>query len=133
MLGENIRKYRKKKKMTQEDLAKAMGVSQGLVSSWEREAVQLTLPTIKEIAKVLGVTFNDLVGDDDLLPPTPQDTATVYVLDGQPTRGLRDDLSESQDEDIDVLIAAYKRMSSEKKKHFKALALAIADEERKGE
>ncbi len=35
LLAENIRKYRREKKLTQEQLAEVMGVTVGAVSKWE--------------------------------------------------------------------------------------------------
>lgn len=54
MIGENIAKYRKKLNMTQEDLAKAVGVSTQAVSKWECGGTSdaLLLPSIAEKLKV---------------------------------------------------------------------------------
>lgn len=94
MLGKNIAKYRKQKKISQSALGEMFNVTQGAVSQWERGVTAPDIPTIKEIAKVLGVSFGDLVGDDGFYPH-PQSTPPL-MLDGQPTRGLRDDKPETQ-------------------------------------
>lgn len=54
MIGENIAKYRKELNMTQEDLAKAVGVSTQAVSKWECGGTPdvLLLPSIAEKLKV---------------------------------------------------------------------------------
>jgi transcriptional regulator with XRE-family HTH domain len=52
---ENLRAIRKAKKMSQEDLAEASGVSQGAISKIERGEMNITLETITQIAKALDV------------------------------------------------------------------------------
>lgn len=43
-LSENIRKYRKEKGMTQEQLAEALGVTVGAISKWELAHLCPSLP-----------------------------------------------------------------------------------------
>lgn len=52
---ENLRAIRKAKKMSQEELAEASGVSQGAISKIERGEMNITLETIMQIAKALDV------------------------------------------------------------------------------
>ena len=50
--------------MSQMQLAKLAGVSQGLIGQVERGSKTLTLPTAKVISDVLGCTLYDLLGGD---------------------------------------------------------------------
>lgn len=60
-LGQNIRKYRKELKLTQEELAKKVGVIQSNVYRWERDIVVPSLETIKKIANALEVSVDGLL------------------------------------------------------------------------
>ena len=55
-----IKEFRKKKKLSQSDIAKIMKVKQNTISQWELDK---TLPNVKnaiELAKILEVTVEQL-------------------------------------------------------------------------
>ena len=58
-LGENLRKIRKAKKMTQKDLAQKSGVKQSVISDLETGNAKTT-GSILELASALGVTAEEL-------------------------------------------------------------------------
>lgn len=55
-----IEQLRKEKNMTQEQLAKEMGVGQAVVSKWENEIASPTADKLPKLAKVLGCRIDDL-------------------------------------------------------------------------
>lgn len=55
-----IEYQRKKAKLTQQELAQRMGVSQANVSQWETGAAFPTADKLPELAKVLGCTIDEL-------------------------------------------------------------------------
>lgn len=55
MIGDRIRESRIKRRMTQEDLAEAIGVKRAIVSKYETGAVVPSVDQIKNIANALGV------------------------------------------------------------------------------
>ena len=61
-ISKNIRKLRKERKMTQEQLAEALGVSFAAVSKWERGAAVPELGCIMELADLFGVSVDALLG-----------------------------------------------------------------------
>ena len=61
-LGENIKRLRLKKQMTQEQLAVAMGVTCAAVSKWERENTLPDLGLLPCLAHCFGVTIDELMG-----------------------------------------------------------------------
>lgn len=63
-IGERIKKAREKIKMTQEKLAEKINVSPQYVSDLERGVVGLSIPTLKSICIVLGVTSDSLLFGD---------------------------------------------------------------------
>ncbi len=61
-LAENIRMFRKQKKMTQEKLAEALGVTVGAVYKWESGLSQPELGMLVEIADFFDVSVDVLIG-----------------------------------------------------------------------
>ena len=65
-IGQNIRTYRKAKKMTLQDLAAACGVHHSTLSRYENGSVEnVSLDTINKIALALGVSLSDIAFIDD--------------------------------------------------------------------
>lgn len=60
-----LRQIRRSKDISQEELAKALGVTQGAVSGWERGSWNPTLETLRKISRVLKCTVEELIGDAD--------------------------------------------------------------------
>jgi transcriptional regulator with XRE-family HTH domain len=60
-LGENIRKIRLAKGMTQGDLCRKLEVDRGYMSNVETGKKNPTLATIERIAKALGVSTDELL------------------------------------------------------------------------
>lgn len=65
MLGNIIKELRKKKRMTQRDLAKAMKVSQQTVGAWETGRAIPGADTLSELADYFNVTTDYLLGKPD--------------------------------------------------------------------
>lgn len=59
--AENLRKLREEKGLTQDQLAKEIGVKQPMVAQYERFMKLPTIVTGVEIAKALGTTCEELV------------------------------------------------------------------------
>ena len=60
-LGENIRRIRLTKDMTQGDLCRKLEVDRAYISNIESGKKNPTLSTIAKLAKALGVTINELL------------------------------------------------------------------------
>ncbi len=60
--GKNVRKLRKKKNLTQEQFAEALGVSFQSVSRWENCVTYPDVELIPMIARYFGVTIDELFG-----------------------------------------------------------------------
>lgn len=61
-LAENIKHLRKERKMTQEQLAEALGVTVGAVYKWEKELSTPDISLILEMADLFGVSTDVLLG-----------------------------------------------------------------------
>ena len=65
MLGENIVKFRKKAKLSQEELAELMKVSRQTISNWELEETSPTADQVIELSKIFKVSSDELLGLDN--------------------------------------------------------------------
>ena len=78
-VGENIKKYRKQKGMTQKDLAEAIGVSVQAISKWECDTSYPDIITVQALSKVLGVSVTELF--DGIQTPAEIKDAPQEVID----------------------------------------------------
>lgn len=60
-IGQVIRKYRKEKNMTQEEMAKCLGVTAPAVNKWESGASAPDIALLAPIARLLGITTDTLL------------------------------------------------------------------------
>lgn len=60
-----LKKIRKSRGMTQDELGKKIGVTPRVVGSWERVETPMQIEDVCKCAEVLGCTPNDLVGWSD--------------------------------------------------------------------
>lgn len=64
-IGENIKKYRKQKNMTQQQLANAIDKSKSTIEKYEADKIKnLSFETLKKIATILQVPIDILCGQD---------------------------------------------------------------------
>ena len=64
-LGENIKRYRLKAGMTQEQLAALIGVTQEHVSYMENDRIGLSVDKLHKLVDALGCTINDILDQGD--------------------------------------------------------------------
>ncbi len=62
LIGKKIAELRKRKNMTQPELADEMGVSFQAVSNWERGNSMPDISKLSELAEILGTSVDDLLG-----------------------------------------------------------------------
>ena len=65
MLSDNIREYRKKSNMSQDELAEKLGVSRQSISLWETGQTQPTIDNIIALAKIFNISADTLLGNAD--------------------------------------------------------------------
>lgn len=65
MISENIRKYRRERNITQEQMAQAIGISPQSVSKWECGDGYPDITLLPGIANYFGITIDTLMGNDD--------------------------------------------------------------------
>ena len=64
-LGQKISQIRKEKKLSQSDIAKAVGVSRDAISKYERGDIVPSVENAKKMADVLGVNLDYLVSNEE--------------------------------------------------------------------
>ncbi len=64
MVGENIKRLRLQHKMTQKNVADKLFVTVQAVSRWEKGDVEPSISTIVELARIFGVTTDEILGVD---------------------------------------------------------------------
>lgn len=62
-IGQNVRRYRKKRGMTQEELAERANLHPVYISQVERADRAVTIDSLLKITKALGVKLREVVGD----------------------------------------------------------------------
>lgn len=62
--GENLKRIRKDMNITQEEMAKHIGISQSYIADIERNRKNISLAVILKIAKGLKISINKLINDD---------------------------------------------------------------------
>ena len=65
MLGENIRRLRAGKGISQVELADALGVTKQSVSNWENNNIQPSIDMLLKLAGFFSVSTDRLLGLDD--------------------------------------------------------------------
>ena len=60
-LGDNMKRIRTRKKMSQGDIARALDVDRGYISNIENGKKNPTLATIKKLADALGISADELL------------------------------------------------------------------------
>jgi len=116
----NLKRIRKEKKMTQEDLAKSIGVSRSAIGMYESGAREPDYETLEALADVFNIRMDDLAGS--ATHSTTEETSDrTYDLDQLRERlhkspGLRMLLSASRgctEEDYAILAQMADRMNRE--------------------
>jgi transcriptional regulator with XRE-family HTH domain len=95
-LGQRIQSVRKRRGLTQSELARAAGVSTSLIRKLEQDEISHTrLETAHKIAAALGIATSVLVPGGDAPVPDPKSLAAWQpvrsALEGAPSPGLPDE------------------------------------------
>ena len=72
--SEKLQVLRKKKGLTQEELAESLYVSRTAISKWESGRGYPSIDSLKVIARFFGVTIDELLSGDELLTLAEEDT-----------------------------------------------------------
>ncbi|MGM8299634.1 helix-turn-helix domain-containing protein [Clostridium perfringens] len=62
IFGENIKRFRKANKLTQEKLAEMLGISRSTLSYYEHGSIEPNITTIMNISKIMNCSIDELMG-----------------------------------------------------------------------
>ena len=102
-IGQQIAKYRKEKRLTQEQLGEAVGVTGRSVSKWEVGLSSPGVDLIPSIAAALGITLDELFG---IQPKEKQKNLSEIVREAV-AEALEQKLPDLLEENLDELMPAY--------------------------
>ena len=114
--AENIKIYRKKRKMTQDELAKKLGVSRSAVGMWESGTREPDYDTLEKIADALYVNIESLIGREEYIKNLPWEKDNEFrdeLRSNQDLRMLLSASSKLDSDDIKYLIKLAERMNRE--------------------
>lgn len=83
-IGKRIATLRKEKGLRQEELAEVLGISGQAVSKWENDQTCPDISLLPPLAKILGVTV------DELLSGKQEDTPVVQLLPPEQRKNIKD-------------------------------------------
>ena len=75
MLGENLKVYRENKKMTQTEVAEALGIKSATVSKYESGTLEPNIESLKKLAQLFDISIGELLNEDDF------DISKINVLE----------------------------------------------------
>lgn len=101
--GSRIKAFRKRLKMSQEELAKLTGYERSSISHIEKGEFDLSESRLLLFASALGVTITDLLGYTD--PPEVTDQTVTFGIIGEIKAGLDLEMVEEYDETIEIPVA----------------------------
>lgn len=76
-IGQKIKSLRKGLGLSQEGLGEKIGVDRSNISAWETDKAEPRWANIKAMAKLFGVSIEQLLDDEDGQPPSPGDQNNV--------------------------------------------------------
>lgn len=110
--GLRIKRFREKNNYSQEELARLLGVTRRTISRWEQNSSKPSSDELSRIAKIIGVTEDELLSGEDEIP-SANALERLYdgvdnLVSGQETitesiKSNRDEYGKRQDELIKEL------------------------------
>lgn len=112
-LGQRLAHWREQRGLTQKDIAKAVGLSPQQISGYERDYRTPPPDTLKELATLLRISTDYLLGlTDDPTPPSHDEGRAIRRDYPLPPIGY-EDLSPEERERIDKLTREFERHTIE--------------------
>lgn len=112
MFGKNIKDARKKKGLTQRQLADLIGAKHNSVSDWENDKNKPDPDTINLLLGALEIDANALLGYDnkEILKKAASEQA-YKVLNNPKIQKMLTTLSKMSDDDMDLVISFIERLN----------------------
>ena len=98
--SKNLKYFRKKKGLSQYDLADLSGLSQRMIAHYETLSSHPSLDKVELLAKVLNIKTSDLLNSMEI--SSDKDKINIYDFDTKSLKKLKDILSLSQNDRASV-------------------------------
>ena len=92
LIGLKIRELRQKRGMSQEQLANAISISKSSISEWESCKRVPRMPTLRKIAKALGVDVWEIIGFNEVPLDDLHEEPTAADVDEDDLWTLREEM-----------------------------------------
>lgn len=79
-LGNTILKYRKKCNLSQEDLAKEIGVTRQTISKWELDETSPDLKQAIKLARIFGISIDELANECKIKEKSDQKLSIIFKI-----------------------------------------------------
>ena len=63
--GDNFKKLRLQSKLSQQQVAKTLGINQSNISNWEKDVSRPEYENLIQLSKLYGVSIEELLGVDE--------------------------------------------------------------------
>ncbi|MDO4273143.1 MAG: helix-turn-helix transcriptional regulator [Eubacteriales bacterium] len=80
-IGDTIRKFRREKQLTQEEMARRLGVSTPAVNKWENGVSYPDIMLVAPIARLLGISTDELLSYEGNLTPAEEQQIIAGIFD----------------------------------------------------
>jgi transcriptional regulator with XRE-family HTH domain len=117
ILGDNIRKFRLKKGLTQQQLAELIGVKHNSISDWEKGNIKPNPVKVELLMGALEVSANDLLGWNN--PEQLQKDAEALadkIISNEKVQHLLSIVNDLPENDIELITNFVKRLNKKEGK-----------------
>ena len=80
-IASNLKRLRKERKLTQEDLANFVGVSFQVISKWECGESYPDITVLPALAKFFNITIDELIGAEDESMPKQEENVLEITIE----------------------------------------------------
>lgn len=113
----NIKQYRKLRKMTQKDLAEALDVTHSSVSAWEIGKNSIDMERLNQICNVLNVSLTEILSENEDAEKIQRDEENKKMIEYIERRSeIKKLLITSFDSRTDDVVVAIKLLEALKKR-----------------
>ena len=126
-LGESLKKIRKQYKMTQEDVAKFLGVSRSGYTYYETGKTVPSIETLRKLAMMYDTTIDNIVGVPAKKSSTGKNITDITLISESNADPLMYMKKEEQ-----TLIMAFRLLSEESKEEITGKVVSMIDSKNQG-
>ena len=126
-LGESLKKIRKQYKMTQEDVAKFLGVSRSGYTYYETGKTVPSIETLRKLAMMYDTTIDNIVGVPAKKSSTGKNITDIALISESNADPLMYMKKEEQ-----TLIMAFRLLSEESKEEITEKVVSMIDSKNQG-